>query len=86
MYRDTEPVPHGISSEHNGQGEDDSVLEMRDALRIGKYNPSVAEKIYVEKNIERRGQRPNFIIYNIKQSNGTLIKGNKPHHADLLCV
>jgi hypothetical protein len=47
-YRDAEPVPHGISSEHDGQGEEDPVLEVRDALRIGKYNPSVAEIIHVE--------------------------------------
>jgi hypothetical protein len=73
-YRDAEPVPHGISREYNGQGEEDSVLEVRDALRIGKYNPSVAERIDVEKDSERRGQRPNFIIYYInKESNGTLI-------------
>jgi hypothetical protein len=35
-YRDAKPVPHRISSEHNGQGEEDSVLEVRDALRIEK--------------------------------------------------
>jgi hypothetical protein len=35
-YRDAKPVPHGISSEHNDQGEEDSVLEVRDALGIDK--------------------------------------------------
>jgi hypothetical protein len=28
IYRDAEPVPHGISREHNGQGEEDSALEV----------------------------------------------------------
>jgi hypothetical protein len=64
IYRDAEQVPHGISSEHNGQGEEDSVLEVRDALRIGKYNPSAAKRIDVETDSKRTVQTPKFIICN----------------------
>jgi hypothetical protein len=58
IYLEAEPVPHGISSKHNGQAEEDPVLEVRDALRIGKYNLLAAERIDVEKNSERTGQAP----------------------------